>query len=301
MPILVGPAARESRHPLESFTMLEWIMLLVGSAACGICAVWIGSLLGIPTEPAFSGSLLASGSGIMGIFVAIVAMVVGVFVGSLFTASVQTDAGFFCACLGLAGLAIRSGPMRPVLQYAAGPGIFLNLSVETALLGGIIVGVWFGFTKFFRGSMLLRPAAPVAPNEIANASIDKKLTVLGVQVVVMGLLELILIQSDAMAQGMVGVALSAYLAVLGTYQFMALPEGIWYWAGPSLVGVLAYIAAYFSNSNLGTGETSGWLAALSRVTPLGYVGAGTAGALLAYWCSRRWAQPEPVEQDAIQA
>jgi hypothetical protein len=164
MPILVGPAARLSRNTLESFTMLEWIMLIVGSAACGICGIWIGKLVGIPTEPGFTGSLLASSSPVLGIFVAVVAMVIGTFIGSLFTASIQSDAGFFCSCLGLAGLAIRGGPIRPILQVAGGTSVFVKLSLETALLGALLVATWYLFSKFFTGSMLLLPNAPAAPN-----------------------------------------------------------------------------------------------------------------------------------------
>jgi small basic protein len=301
MPILAGPAARLSRNAFESFTMLEWVMLIVGSAACGLCAVWIAGLLGVPAVPGFNGSLLASSSPLLGVFIAIVAMVIGIFVGSFFTASVQSDAGFFCACLGLAGLAMRSGPIRPVLQFASSSTVFLKLSLETALLGAIVIATWYGFTKVFTGSMLLRPSAPAAPNELTDLPISKRLMASGVQILVMGALEYLLIQSDALAQGLVGVALAAYLSVLVTYMYMPMADGIWYWAGPSVLGVIGYLITYVSSDSLGTGEPLGLLPALSRTTPLAYVSAGTAGALLAHWCSRRWAQPEPSDQETAPA
>src|SRR5665213_2489420 len=70
------------------------------------------------------------------------------------------------------------------------------------------------------GTSLFNPSAPVAPNETADATLIQKLMALGVQLVVMGVMEMILIQSDAKAQAMIGVGLSAFLSVLAAYVFM---------------------------------------------------------------------------------
>jgi len=118
---------------------------------------------------------------------------------------------------------------------------------------------------------------------------------LGVQAAVMGVLEMIFIQSDAQAQGLLGVGIAGYLAALVSYMVTPLSEGIWNWAGPILLGAAAYLIAYFSGGGVATGEAHGWFAPLVRVTPLGYTAMGISGALLGYWCSRQWAQPDESE------
>jgi hypothetical protein len=122
-----------------------------------------------------------------------------------------------------------------------------------------------------------------------------------VQVIVTGALELILIQTDSKAQAMAGVATASFLGVLAAYMFMALPQGIWYWIGPTILGVIGFALNYFNNGMSSIGDLHGWSAGLARATPLDYAGMGTGAALLAYWCSRRWAQPEDAEADAAAA
>jgi small basic protein len=295
MPIFLSPARTLAANTLTSFSVFEWLRLGVGSVACGLLAVRLGHLLGFPGEPGFTGSVFASGSPVLGSTVALIALVIGLLVGSFFTASIRPEAGLFCSLLGLAGLALRCGPIRPVMQYAGSSSVFVLMSLETVLLGVLILAVWLVFGKLFSGSFLLQFPAPAAPNELVNPSIDKKLAALGVQAAVMGVLEMIFIQSDAQAQGLLGVGIAGYLAALVSYMVTPLSEGIWNWAGPILLGAAAYLIAYFSGGGVATGEAHGWFAPLVRVTPLGYTAMGISGALLGYWCSRQWAQPEESE------
>jgi hypothetical protein len=67
-----------------------------------------------------------------------------------------------------------------------------------------------------------------------------------------------------------------------------------------VMGVIGYLLAYFTVDGLAIGDLHGWAGPLARATPLIYISMGTAGALVGYWCSRRWAQPEEDgEQPAV--
>jgi hypothetical protein len=175
------------------------------------------------------------------------------------------------------------------------------MAFENLFLGAILVAGWWGLSQlFFRVRSGQLPAiAAAAPNELQGATLSQKLMATGIQVLVMGLLEQLLIQSDLKAQALAGCGIAAFVGVLVAYMIFPLPSGIWYWIGPTILAVFSYVAAYLSPDGLNVGEIHGWAAAMVRPTPLDYAGLGTAGALVGYWASRRWAQPEEVEAEAV--
>ena len=67
---------------------------------------------------------------------------------------------------------------------------------------------------------------------------------------------------------------------------------VWFWIGPSLVGIIGYLFAYSAATDsqwlIGVAEPSLGEASLAYALPLDYAGAGTAGSLIGYWMSRRW-------------
>jgi hypothetical protein len=284
-----------------AFDNLERSVLVVGSAICGFVCLGIGSMLGIPAEPEFNGSLLAGGAPLAGIIVIAVSvsvcLAIGLFVGIL----LELDAGLFCCCIGLAVLGVRCGPIRPVLQYASSARILLAFAVESALLGAILIGAWFGMNWIFRRIYPNDKVIWTAPNEVVKATLPQKLGTLGVQIVAMAICEQILIQTDYQAQSMAGVMISGFAGSLVAYMFRPLSDGIWYWTGPAVLGVIGYLLAFLFADGLAIGDLHGWAGPLARPTPLIYISMGTAGALVGYWCSRRWAQPEGDGEDAVAA
>ena len=289
-----GATAALAANTLEAFDRFEWTLLTLGSVACGLACIWIGSLLGIPREAHFNGSLLLGGSAVPALVAAVIAIGVSMVIGSLVASFVEREAGLFCCCLGLAAFGVRCGSMRAVLQYASGNGAFVSLAVEAILLAVIVIAGWFGIRKALDTVVLKRDTSAnhAAPNELTDATVSQKLSTLGVQMLVMVAVELIFIQNDAKPQAMAGVFIAAYAGSIAAYMYTALAEGAWYWAGPMGVAVVGYVLAYMGSAPLLAGEIHGWSAALARATPLDYAGMGTAGALLGYWSSRRWAQPE---------
>jgi hypothetical protein len=296
--ILGQAPLRTSGAVWGAFNHVERAVVIAGSVLCGFACVLTGQLLGMPREPGFNGSLLASGAPASALLVILLALAFCTVVAFVVTALIDIQSGLFCCCMGLAWFGIHCGPMRPVLQYAGGPGVFISMGLETTILGAAIVGIW----------LLLKTAVDrsrrsatgelnlAAPNEIVDAPTSQKVLTTAVQVVVMGVCELILIQSDTKPQAMAGAGIAAFLGVLAAYMFTPLPKGIWYWIGPVILGVIGYALAFIMGGYNGVGDVHGWTAALARPTPLDYAGMGTGGALLGYWCSRRWAQPEESDE-----
>jgi hypothetical protein len=293
----VPTPARVLRGTLEAFTNVEWTLLAVGSISCGLISNWIAAILGIPGQPGFAGSLLCGPSPVSAVVSVVVAFAVTIVIGTLIAGMVEFEAGLFCCCLGLAGLGIHCGPIRPVLQYAAGSSVYLSLALECAILGAML---------FFGWMLLLKPLQLVLPgrtkqmrlpskNEVRDPEVSDLAMALGSQVLATAILEMIFLQSDQKPQAICGLFLASFLGSLVAYMVSSVTEGRWFWIGPCIVGVIGYLLSFLSPGGLAIGESMGWSAALVRATPLDYAGAGTAGAILGFWCSRRWHQPEAEE------
>lgn len=287
---------REHRLGIVSwtpFSNLERAVLTIASIVCGGCCLWIGDLLGIPREPHFNGSLLLGGAAVSGIIVALVGIAVCMLIGVVIAAFFTGEAALFCCCMGLAFLAVRCGPIRPVLQCASGSVVLLTLAIETAILAAILTGGWFGLDLVFKRMHAAQLPQPMpAPNESSDAQLTQKLSALGVSVIATALCQQILLQTDVMAQTMAGTLISAFAGAVAGYIFKPLSEPIWYWIAPALTGVLGYVLAFLFSDGIAIGDLHGWAGPLARPTPLVYISMGTAGALLGYWCIRRWSQPE---------
>src|SRR5215472_16907397 len=88
----------------RSLSFGEWIRLSIVAGVC-VAITWFESrLLGWPVFLRYEACLLASRSPAPGIAAAIVALAVGVPVGSLLLGRLRYDAGLFAAVVGLAAL-----------------------------------------------------------------------------------------------------------------------------------------------------------------------------------------------------
>jgi small basic protein len=303
MTVLGQGASEKAGATMRAFDRLEWGMLGLGSVLSGFACTWIAGLFGIPREPHFSASLLLGGAPITAVVVAIIAIGFSMLIGSLTAWFVEREAGLFCCCLGIAALGVRCGGIRPVLQYAFGPAIFIVLALEAIVLSAILIGGWIGIRRVLDRVSFQKAASTrfVVPTEKTDATLQEKFSTLGVHMLAMAIVELILIQTDAKAQAMAGVFIAAYVGALAAYTFTPLVESIWYWAAPMAVAFISYIVAYFSGGATSTGDLQGWTAGLVRATPLDYAGMGTAGALLGYWSIRRWTQPDETTDEETAA
>jgi hypothetical protein len=106
---------------------------------------------------------------------------------------------------------------------------------------------------------------------------------------------LVFVETDKKAQVIVSVAVAAYLGTLVAHGLFPTRPSVWYWGGPLVVGVAGYLMGYVGSRDWMIGEVGGYAPALARPLPLDYAGAGTAGAILAYWTSRRWQRNRDAE------
>jgi hypothetical protein len=285
------------------FTYRERIILFVGSLLCAGILLWLPGLAGFPPAKDFNGSVLAANAPVLTMLMLVIAVVGCMIIGIAEASLIQDEASLFCCCVGLSALSIRAGAIRPVLQYSNGPAILIALAFETLLLSAIVLIGWIGL-RIFLSRFHQKPvddSSTLLPNEIAEPTFQDRLSIIAVQAIVMALLELLLVQSDSKAQAMAGVFIAAFLGSLAGYHFTQVPEAIWYLIGPPVVGIVGYLLAFFATTSLGTGEVHGWAAALARPVPLDYASLGIVGSLLGYWTSRRWAMPEPTDDDEAPA
>jgi hypothetical protein len=279
------PAEPES-EPWYAFLFRDRVALTIGSVACVLLTLWLGKTLDVPAVPERAGILLQQPSWPIAIASAWLAVIVGAAIGTILSAREHYDAGLFCACVGLAGLSIRSGPAQFALFAASGPAIYLAMGIELILLLVVIAGVWSLLHLLSSSGKL--PAENILDPDEPDEPLDQKLLATGAQTMLTIILMMILCQSDAKPQTLASVALASYLGALGGHHFVMTRPSVWFWIGPFIVALIGYVSQYFGPSNWQIGEMRGFFAPLARPMPLDYASLGTAGALLGYWTSQRW-------------
>ncbi len=297
--LLLGQTSRVLRETGASFTSREWSLLGAGSLLSLAACYGVMRLAGVPAEPGFGGSLLAGPAAGTAVAVAVAVVVAGLVIGTVVAGSVGVEAALFCACLGLTGMAVRCGPVRPVLQYAHGRGVLVAMAVECLLLGAVVVAGWAALDRLARAARRSAGAAvPAISGEVTVATLGQKWSTLGATVLVTAVCELILVLKVDPAQALAGVAIASFVGAWAGYQFEPLGEGLWYWMAPTIVGAIGFLVASLAGGADSSGELHGWGAALARPTPLDAAGLGTAMAVLAHWSSRRSAPPDEAVTEA---
>ena len=264
------------------------VLLVTSALLCFGLFYLAGAVFSIPYHRAFEMSYMQQPHPTAGLVVTAVVMVGSVLLGSLIAGSIRLDAGLVAATLGLTALSIRGGPMHCVLQAASSPGIHVLLGIELLILYAIIVLAWSVLWRLHEKGWLQGDAFRDGIED-TDDSLSTKLLAAATQVVVMTLGVMLLAPSDAKAQVLAAVGISAFLATAASHSLFPVRPSIWYWIGPLMVGVFGYGAAYFNGDDAWKiGVIRGLFAPLARPLPLDYASVGTAGAILAYWMSRRW-------------
>jgi hypothetical protein len=274
-------------HPV----LLNRTLLAMGALGCMLLFWAATRVFGIPAAPGYSGSLLQQPSPGVAIIITLLTLVAAVFVGTTFAGRVHRDAGLFCACIGLALLSLRGGPIRYVLFNASGKAVYLMLAGEIVVLGAMLAAMWIGGERLVDRRERDEPSEPGEQNYFTTL----------VQVLLMIALMSLLAQSDAKGQAMCAVAASALLATLAANWFAPASPSPWLWAGPIIVGAIGYVSCYFRPTGIEIGRTGGYFAALARPLPLDYASVGVAAAMLGYWMSHDWherARSAPASDDA---
>jgi hypothetical protein len=294
----VGNGSDNGGEPTEtiwtSYSTRERVLLTLGAVGSFLAFSTIGRFFAIPLLPDYDASLLAHPSPVVAVILAAVTLLACVLLCTLLTGRIHFEAGMFCAAIGMLALSTRGGPMRYVLMYASGDGVFLRLAFEIVVLFGLVAMGWY-VLLILRDNNLLRgePLRDEDPDALPMTG----LMALGAQVIGMIFLMLLLAQTDKKAQVAWSVGLSALLSTLLAHSLFPARPSIWFWSGPFVVAMIGYALAWFGPGPLIGGEVGGWLPQLARPLPLDYAALGTAGAIMGYWTSRSWQHEREGEPD----
>ena len=278
-------------------------LLLTIAATLACLLFWFaGRAFRVPEHAGYEASLALQPKPAAALLLTGIVLLAATAVGTVVAGSIRFDAGLFAGAIGLAALSSRGGPMRYVTQAAAGREVFLAMAVELLVLGALLGLAWFGVWLLDRRGRLVGDALrdglrdqPHAPGERVFATL--------VQAAVMAVLVLLLARTDGKKQVLAAVAVASFAATLVAYAMSPVRPSVWYWAGPVIVGVAGYLAAYAGWGTVAavawkSGTGGGLLAPLGRPLPLDYAGLGTAGAIAGYWTSRQWQRAKELEKEA---
>jgi hypothetical protein len=286
--------AETRRLPWQPFTFRDRLLLLL---ACGLCALafwWAGHLFDIPVFENHGVSLLLQPAAITTVIITVVLALASVLVGTLIAGSVRFDAGLLSAAIGLSVFSLRGGEIRYDLMYSAGPRAFYTFAGEVLLLYAILLAAWAIQGALQRGGWAQADAAGEESLD-EDTSLNTGLMALATHAVITGLCVLLVAQTDTKAQVIAAVLVGSFAASLAAHHLFPTRPSIWFWGGPLIVALLGYALAA-SGSNLWMiGQIGGYAPALARPAPLDYASAGTVGAVLGYWTSRRWQHQETEE------
>jgi hypothetical protein len=274
-------------------------LLLAIASIVSFALFWLaGDAFDIPLARRFSASLLAQPSPLIDLLVTLVLTVACVLLGTVVAGTIRFDAGLAAAAIGLTALSLRGGPIRHVLFDVASPTVFLVLAAELMILYAILGLAWgVLWALSARGWLKDDPFRDGVTD--TDESTGQRLLALATQAVVMALLMILLVKSDRKAQVLWSVGISSFLATIAAHNIAPSRPSVWYWGGPLVVGVIGYVLTYASGDpSWQVGIVGGWVPELARPLPLDYAGAGTAGAIIAYWMSRRWQRAREEADDA---
>jgi hypothetical protein len=296
MPYGAERAGKLAGDMITSSRAVEKALLSIGAGASFWIFWSVASLFALPRFRDYQASLLVQPSPLLALLMAGVVLLACVVLTSLFTGSVEFEAGLFCGAIGLFALSARGGPMRYVLMYSPGNGVFARLIFETLTLFAF-VGVAWATVGFLRDRGLLHEKyadEPDAPDALPAQGV----MALAAQVVIIILILALLAHTDKKAQVVWSLAVATPIAALAAHSLFPARPSIWFWSAPLVVALIGYTLAYAGGGNhLPGGNIGGYAPALARPLPLDYASIGTAGSLFGYWTSRRWQHEKDEDPD----
>ena len=278
----------------NSYSTRERALLAIGAIGSYLIFSAVGRIFRTPELADHQASLLTHPSPLIAVLLTAVTLIACVLLCTFITGRIHFEGGLFCATIGMLALSTRGGPLRYVLMFASGDGVFLRLGFETVVLFAIVAIGWY-VLLILRDNNLLR-GEPLR-DEDPDALPMMGLMALGAQVIGMIFLMMLLAQSDKKAQVTWSIAISAFLSALLAHSLFPARPSIWFWSGPFVVALIGYVIAWFGPGPLIGGEVGGFLPQLARPLPLDYAALGTAGSIMGYWTSRSWQHEREEEPD----
>lgn len=246
-------------------------------------------LVGFPADVGFDASLLRQPNAVLAIVGAIATLVVATVIALPIVRGVHAEAALAVGALALAQFTWRGGTIAQTLLEAGSKSIYLTLALETALLFGAAIGMWFVVRKFLPqqteipfNENIERALQEKNAESIQPEPLDQKLLATATQAIVMIACMLLLCRSTAKIQVFFSIFFSAMLGTIAAHRFISVRPGFWYWMGPVIVALVGYVTGYFSPIGLAVGDPGHYFAALARPLPLDYLAAAVPGAAWGY-------------------
>ncbi len=275
------------------WTGLSWQeRSLIGVAVfgCAGATYLLSSWLRWPVTPGYQVSLLAGPSAVMGLLVALLAILVSTVLSIVIVREVEFEAGFLCAAAGLGILSLRGGTVGNLLR-SGGAGVYGWMILETLLLAGILWSAWVLLNEALRRGLLADELSSVASEN--SAPIGQKFVALLISVAVTIIVVTILAQTDAKKQVLWAVGIGSCVGALVGHQMTPVRPSLWFWTAPLVTGLIGYTWALASPGNAIIGVPANPMASAA---PLDYASVGVVGAILGYWISRRWHANKGLEE-----
>ena len=260
----------------QSLRAPEWSgWLLMGTlAAVGLFAGnLVGALTGFPYYEGYQGSLTQQPFSIallslLGITLTSILMLrINMVWSGLLDARMATG----LALVTIAGLSMRSGGMRSIMQAADGPQLFWRLAGELAIL---LIVVWIvgAMARVFTST-----------NRVAKKNIDWSAAAM--QAGIFAAAMWVLGQSPIKAQGIWSVVASGMIA---GFAMQLLLGRSWRgsWCVPLVVGIVGYVANALTASGIEVAKLAGPVTGLAMAAPLDYAAVGPIGMMLGELLSR---------------
>ncbi|MEM6562278.1 MAG: hypothetical protein AAF656_11810, partial [Planctomycetota bacterium] len=244
--------------------------------AGGLCWLWVRVLAGWLDVPTFEGDavvLLGTPGVVRAVLVVVVGYAVALVIGHAVCVRWSRSAGWGCATFGLAAISMRGGPVGDQL-LGRDAGFFLLMLTELLLLTALVTAGWLA-SRLVVGIEDDRTGEPDAHKE----PLDQKILALVTSAALCTVIVMVVARTDmkmqALMSAFVGGAIGAWVA----HQSVETRPNAWFWAGPIVVGIVGYIAAWVTAdaTALAIGEPVGFFAPLARIAPLDYASFGIAG------------------------
>jgi len=281
------------------------LLLLAAIVVSVLVFHFASQLFRVPAYPHYGGVLIGESNPIIATVVVAVTLVAAVLLSTLVAGTVRFDAGLFCGVIGMATLSTRSGTVGDVLRQTAGANslvIFLHFALELVLLYAFVSIAWSILWSLHSGGLLKADEFRDGVED-TDEPLVFKISAFAMQAGVMALGMFLFAQTDAKSQVLAAIGISSFVGACIAYYMYPISPSPWLWTGPLVVGCAGYIVAYFQVSPTDTlwqtGHLTHTLAPLARPLPIDYATLGPAGAILAYWLSRRWHRQRLIEQTPV--
>ena len=244
-----------------------WVLMGSLAALCLFVGNLIGSLTGFPYYDGYQGSLTQQPLSIalLSLLVITLATMLMLRINMIWIVVLDARMAASLSLVTIAGLSMRAGGMRSIMQAAGGPQLFWWLAAELSIL--LVVVCLVNVAAFALTSS--KPAA--------RASTDWSAA--GIQAAIFALAMWILGQSPLKAQGVWSVVASGILAGFLTHLLIG-RTWRWSWGIPLVVGIVGYVANALTATGVDVAKLSGPVAGLALASPLDYAAAGPLGMML---------------------